>query len=358
MNYEAIRSDFETLKQEILDFKRRMTVDDFYFYELEDRQLYWNDSNRFKQRADELCKKHFKTNHWNELKDVVEKHYLKASKKELVDECSKINKLSHFFFGIEFSYEKKYDFKYKAVGEPDWKGRQAMEEIPVWKGKFHTQQKELNIDDCLKKVLKITKPEKQNTLLKNWKSVLLSLIDHAWSAFSGRLDTNGYIQGFREHETPKQLSIADYTCFLALKNALRSDLFVTTHEKEILMPVSSGIAAKIAIRKTGKYIVESIQSESRIYSMTDFSHESNKDYRFEDKTLLHVSGYTKSEINVHIPNGYYFVSKDYIVQLEFIAAPILLNAGVIPMMMSADHASMDLLDDEEEERKKLEEEDY
>ena len=135
---------------------------------------------------------------------------------------------------------------------------------------------------------------------------------------------------------------------------MRSDLFVTTHEQEILMPVSSGIAAKIAFRKTGQYVVESIQSESRIYSMTDFSHEANKDYRFEDKTLLHVSGYTKSAINVHIPNGYYFVSNDYIMQLEFIAAPILLNTGVIPLTATADHASLDLLDDEEEERKRLE----
>jgi hypothetical protein len=356
MNYEEILTDFEALKQEILDFKSQMTVDDFYFYELEGRQLYWN-SNRFKQQANELCKKHFKTNYWDALKDVLEKQYLKAAKKESVDECLRINRLCQFLFGIEFSYEKKYDFKYKAVGEPDWKGRQSVEEIPVWKGRFHTQQKELTVDDCLNKLLEITKPTKQNILLKNWRSVLLSLIDQPWKAFNGRFDSNGYIQVFREHEDPKTLSTADYTCFLALKNALRSDLCITTHEQEILMQVSSGIAIKIAIRKTGNYAVEAIHSEKQIYSMTDFAWEKEKDYNYTNKTVLHISGYTNSEVNLQIPNGYYFVDENYAVQLEFIAAPILLNSGILPLMATADHASVDLLDDEEEERKRREEED-
>ncbi|MES2554988.1 MAG: hypothetical protein V4604_02505 [Bacteroidota bacterium] len=346
MNYEEIIPEFEVLKQEILDFKYQMTVDDFYFYERKR-------TKKFEGALEELCEKHFGT-HWWSLEDQFLKWYSDASKSKEPKLKKSIHALNAYFFARDLSYKKKYEteYKYDPDEEPDWKGRSfPIGEKQVWKGEYEVYNQRIENEECFKTDIEITKPVKQNILLKNWRTIVTTLIEQRWKAFSGIFDVNDRIVGFYDHEIPRELSITDYSCFLALKNALRSDLFITTHENEILMVVSSGIAAKIAFRKTGKYALEMTDSEQQIYSMTNFSHEN--DYKYADKTVLHISGYTNSEINVHIPNGYYFVSHDYIVELEFIAAPILLNNGVIPMMVAANISSEELLDDEEEEQKRL-----
>ncbi len=348
MNYEEIRSDFEILKQEILDFKRQMTVDDFYFYERKR-------TKKFEEALDELCEKHFGT-HWWSLEDQFRIWYSDASKSKKPKLKKSIHSLNTYFFAKDLSYKKIYETEYDSNEESDWKERIYPNNVKeVWTGEYEVHNQRMETEGCFKTDIEITKPEKQNILLNNWRTIVTSLIEQRWKAFSGRFDVNDRIVGFYNHEVPIELSITDYSCFLALKNTLRSDLYITTHENEILMVVSSGIAVKIAIRKTGKYVAEETRSEQQIYSMTHFSHEN--DYKYTDKTVLHISGYTKSQINIHIPNGYYFVNSDYIVELEFIAAPILLNNGVIPMMAIPDISSEELLDDEEEERKRREEED-
>lgn len=330
MNYEEIIPDFETLKQEILDFKRGMTVDDFYFYEFQCAAFQGRESTKFEKRLDELCKNYFETN-WNQLDNKLRQWYKVASEVRNTKEQNRLNGLNYYFFGRKLS---KNEF-----------------------GVYSVKQEENIENQCLESLLEVSKPASSNHFPSNWKFIVNKFIEQKWNLFSGLFYNDSGFQYIPSHDSPKKLSIIDYTCFLALKNALRSDLYITTHENEILLIISSGIAAKIAIRKTGKYAAESTQSGKQIYSMTKFSYDKEKNYDYEDKTLLHVSGYTNSRVNLQIPNGYYFVDENYVVEVEFIAAPILLNNGVMPLMATADHASRSLLDDEEEERKRLEEDD-
>lgn len=351
MNYEEIISDFETLRQQIREFRTHMTIDDYYFYQLKR-------PGRFEQLADDLSEKHFGT-HWESLEQQFSNRYGDASAHNEKKLKTNILALNMYFFATDLSYQRKYEteYDYDPDEEPDWKGRIfPKSEKQVWTGEYEVHRQEHAGRECFRSDLEITRPEPYNLLPKNWKQVVNTFIHHPWKTFEGGYSTGSGIWQFSDYitRTPKTLTTTDYTCFLAIKNALRSGLHMTTHEQEILMQVSSGIAAKIALRKTSPYVSEITGSGQQIYNMTDFDWEREPNYSHQAKTLLHISGYTKSEINVHIPKGYYFVGHEYILELEFVAAPILLNNAVIPTMSAADPASMDLLDDEEEEQKRWE----
>jgi hypothetical protein len=348
MDATEIIKDFEELKNEIYKFIEKPTIDDYYF--LNQTNYYRDTVNPIKEFVNNECNKHFETT-WSNLPHFLIDKYFEASLDANKEELETINTLGTFLFNVNFKFLDKEEKKEQLVNErKDWHERYLIKKSDKISKNYRICVFESNNEGSYEKfinsVINLEKPLVKNTIPKNWKLIVTGFINVNWEKFSGIQYQNSI-----NTDRNKMLELEDYANFLALKNALRNNLQVITHSKEILFVLASGIMAKFSFRKTGNYVLKLKKSKREIYSKTHFSEYGEKEYQYAPKSLLHVNGYSKSTIDLQISNGYYFVDDDYVVEIDFIAAPILLNS-FHPFIASMDQSSEERIDDEEEEERR------
>jgi hypothetical protein len=169
------------------------------------------------------------------------------------------------------------------------------------------------ISDYLKKT--------EFTIPKKWRRILFEVLANPIPDFLGM--ASGTRDGSKNCFITEKVKLTplDSSFLLALKIALRSNHSLKTKNNKIVLGLSGGMTATISFRlKDVKY--DKIQKfESEIYANYFFGepHTLEKLYK--------QVGYANSEISIEIPYGYIILSKDYVIEIEFSAAPILFDSS-------------------------------
>jgi hypothetical protein len=161
------------------------------------------------------------------------------------------------------------------------------------------------------------------TTPKKWRRILYEILANPIPDFLGMALGNrvGSKNCFISEKV--KLTTLDSSFLLALKIALRSNHSLKTKNNKIVLGLSGGMTATISFRlKDVKY--DKIQKfESEIYANYFFG----EPYTWEK--LYKQVGYADSEISIEIPYGYIILSKDYLIEISFSAAPVLLESSNI-----------------------------
>ncbi len=164
----------------------------------------------------------------------------------------------------------------------------------------------------------------------------------------------------------------DKSAFLALKISLSANHFIITQE-DIALTLTGGLLASITFRKKGDLISKFQQSPRKIFALAvkGFYHLDPRGQNGVDRdqirtsihqTLYHQAGYADSTLQIETPIGYYLLLDEYVVEIRFHPASILIGANdvvrAVPEISSKAKRAEEIWADEKERQRQEEEEWY
>lgn len=188
--------------------------------------------------------------------------------------------------------------------------------------------------------------KKENVIPGNWRDVLSNLFLNPFDDISQPVDINPYYQNSSSSFGDFfKLNDCDIATILATRIAVESNSFIISENNSVVLTISGGIMAKIFFRKKGCFLRnEKFRIVRKTYA----------NYKSQLVSLYKIDGYASSSINIEVPSPYLFITDKYVVQIEYLPAPVLLESNTATKVTD-DLSSSKKLEDEYYEHKKLEE---
>lgn len=197
----------------------------------------------------------------------------------------------------------------------------------------------------------------QKILPEDWRQVLYRLLSGPIPAFSGIISKIDKDKDFCIEHKNTWLTKEDLSLLLAVKTAVKSRNSLLTEENKIILGLSGGIMAIITFRLKGEIIM------ARQTKPTEFYINLLKNpSQYSWHTLYKQHGYADTDLDILLPNAYYILTKDYVIELEFMAAPALFDSNSLirntPSISSKSKKDDETAALEEEERRRQEDDDW
>jgi hypothetical protein len=167
----------------------------------------------------------------------------------------------------------------------------------------------------------------------NWRKLLQDILSQTIPSFAGSLATPDYER--KTYLNRKQLAISstDLGAILSLKIAIAHGHSIQLQSNLIALALPGGLLAKIEFRSQTVGLAKFQKSETELFAKgyQGFNREYGRSgfWSTKSETLYHQSGYADSELEITVPYGYYILSNDYVIEISFEAAPMLLGADAI-----------------------------
>ena len=219
----------------------------------------------------------------------------------------------------------------------------------------------------------------KNAIPKKWRNVLYETLSNTVIEISGIVNPNGFeyrnnnkhIEGYQYLKRNKEkLTIIDIATLLATKIAAKSNYFIKIEDNKIALAISGGIIAILSFREKGELIKKNQEQPFEIFIRYKekrrdeyyyYREDDNSEKRFVNQTLYHQKGYADSEIQIEIPNSYYILTENFVIEIEYAPAPILFdNNSVIkfaPNISGKAKREDEIKEKEEEERRRWDDDD-
>ncbi len=167
--------------------------------------------------------------------------------------------------------------------------------------------------------------QKGNITPNDWRKILLKIISKLNITFTGSYNTSNVNYAFSKvnsvfYRDKKALTPVDTSALLATKIALKTNYSLRIEDNKFALALAGGIMVIISIREKGETINAFQQEAIEFYSSTYNGF-------YDKQTLYYQKGYADSEIQIAIPKQYYIIAEQYIVEIEYISAPILMNSN-------------------------------
>lgn len=335
--------DILSLKKEVDEFLSTVTIDDYYF----DTELIFlrNDilsklAPRIESIDDNFLIEYFKGEYEKALKETNKEDRIEA-----------VNYLAILAINSTFYKDHEMDTTW---GEPyiDHKNREVQSPIYTPTGKYSIEHRAYDYTREELKKFVFSQFIPVNIISENWQQTLIEVLSRQYSSFSGiyyvGIAYENYNDDYQFRKHHGQLSQDDLMSLFSTKLAIQKNEHFISSKNEIIIGVSGGIAMKIQIRERSKIHLENQSDTFKVY------HVSSYDDRFEKFTILYQEGYTKSEIKILFSRGFYFVTPDLIVEINYFPSAVLIDSTQLFKAIE-DHPSLNLIEDEEEERRRLDE---
>jgi hypothetical protein len=150
----------------------------------------------------------------------------------------------------------------------------------------------------------------------NWREVLLNILSNSIPNITGtisKVDCKRSNIIIREEEG---LTYLDLAALLAAKVAVKQNYSIKTNSNILFLPLSGGIAAEIRFRFKGEIISKYQLAPIEIFANL-----------FSQKRFERLSIY--SYISVQTPGAYYILDEKYVIEVSFLAAPILIGDNIM-----------------------------
>lgn len=320
-----------------------------------------NNQRNIKSEKEIIKKKQSEINSIKKLIDSKQKELVALSKKDATHFTNEYTSLE-FLFKVLLCKDIKKEVVYREVetGEKYW-NEWAKDYRYITKSEKTDDLKLVHWDIEFSKVLQYISQLtiSDDAIPKDWRNILYQIFLYPVTDLAGKiLQPKSKIEKFFTREK-FQLSHIDTSALLAIKIASRSNHSLRTADNKIVLGLSGGLSASISFRKKGSLINKFQNQPIEIFSKC-LSYE-----KYVYQTLYYQEGYANSRIEVATPGEYYILTKEYIIEIKFNAAPILFdNNSIVKFAPNISgkakrKAEIKEAEDEEEERRlRREEDDY
>ncbi|GEM_PF-4581298 len=178
----------------------------------------------------------------------------------------------------------------------------------------------------------ITSALANNTVCpQNWRKLLQDIFSQPIPEFSGSLTTPDYERETYLVREKLPVSDVDLGAILALTIAIESGQSLQLQINLIGLALPGGLLAKIVFRNKTASLTKFQKAEFELFAKGYKGYHDRSGmkefWRNKSETLYHQSGYADSELEITIPYGYYILASEYIIEITFEAAPMLLGAA-------------------------------
>lgn len=232
--------------------------------------------------------------------------------------------------------------KWKETGEKDYYG--TAKKVYVESGDLDLHTWECDINEVNRFISTFTNSSR--TIPKNWRKIIYTTLSKPLPKISGWIQNpaknqnSGKFEGQAKIdrdlffvEKSETLTPTDTSAFLALKIAAHLNQSIKTECNHIVIVLSGGLSAKISFREKGKIISKKqkleIYENYLNFKMKIVDGEVSNLSEFIYETLYYQSGYANSTVKVMTPGAFYIIEENYIIEIQFNAAPILFDSNIV-----------------------------
>jgi hypothetical protein len=175
------------------------------------------------------------------------------------------------------------------------------------------------------KIAKVAKYMKRNNLVpKDWRQQLHRVCSSPLRRHTGSISSPTEERA-RYFELKKcSLSITDMAAFLSLKIAALQYEYILTATGTIVLALPGGLAALVSFREKGKIIAKqqtkAIETYINCLQVKD---------QYAYHLMYHYDGGPAAGVGIETPGAYYIISEQYVLDITFIAAPMLLGFDIM-----------------------------
>jgi hypothetical protein len=188
------------------------------------------------------------------------------------------------------------------------------------------QEKDCEFGEVLQFVTEYLK-ETKFTIPKDWRRILFGILASPIPDVIGA--ASGGQDGRTTCFTPGKVKLThlDVSFLLALKIAVKSNYSIYTLGGKITLGLSGGASATISFRNKDERYSKIQKQDTEFYANCFFTDQ------YAWRTLYSQSGYASSRINIEMPYGYYILTPDYVIDVEFSPASILFDSNNISRLV-------------------------
>lgn len=167
--------------------------------------------------------------------------------------------------------------------------------------------------------------QKGHKIPNDWRKILLKTLSKLNISFTGNYNTSNLNYAFSKenavfYRDKKALTPVDISALLATKIAVKTNYSLRIEDNKIALALAGGIMAIISLREKSDTINAFQQEAIEFYTSSNYGN-------YDKQTLYYQKGYADSEIQIEIPKQYYILSELYVIEIEYISAPILMNSN-------------------------------
>jgi hypothetical protein len=165
--------------------------------------------------------------------------------------------------------------------------------------------------------------KRKNIVPKNWRSTINETFNSKIKCISGELKHRQ--EGKKNKKlfwSMSDLSPLDIQFLLAIKNAVINNQHQIVNDNNIAIYLGGGIMSIFTFRKKSTNLNKYQKNECELFRV-----EMNK-YYAKTNSLFSISG-SSNKINVTTPTKYYLLVSDYVVEIDFEPAPLLMDNNQI-----------------------------
>lgn len=184
---------------------------------------------------------------------------------------------------------------------------------------------------------------KNNLVLKDWRQQLYRICSTPLRRLAGIVSyPTEENAGFFNYKR-MDLSATDLAAFLSLKMAALHNEYVVTGNGTIVLAMPGGLAAKIKFRAKGKVVAKQQKQPVEVFVNCL---QLKQQYAYH--LMYHYDGGPAEGVGIETPGAYYILSENYVLEIAFMASPMLL--GFENMARTAQGISIVARLDEEQAR--------
>jgi hypothetical protein len=257
---------------------------------------------------------------------------------------------------LQKSISKRTVIEYQKTGKKlrdIYSNKSYDEEIEVETGEVTLDIYNCSFEEYIEFVLTFT--SNKNVIPTGWRKLLYQILSTPLPNLAVKISNVTYSKNFYFNNESLELTNKDISALLATKIAVNTNYSVKTKDNKIILGLSGGLSATILFREKGDLITKFQKQKLEIYSNCFLSQ------RFVAHTLYHQTGYANSTISIETPGAFYILVDNYVIEIDFNAAPILFdNNSIIKFVpnISGKAKHQDEIAEEEERRRQQEEDDY
>jgi hypothetical protein len=218
-------------------------------------------------------------------------------------------------------------------------------------GEHHLQIRDCGFDEVGKFILPFT--NSKCSIPKGWRNIIYKTLSSPIADIAGKISKIKHDSKVYFTSENLKLTHIDTSTLLATKIAAKTKYSLRKADNTIFLGLSGGLSATISFREKGNIISKFQKQPIEIYANCLSSEQ------FIQQTLYYQTGYANSSIEVKTPGGYYILTDKFVIEIEYVPAPILFDNNSM-IQIAPNISSKAKHEDEvaEELRRKSEEDAY
>jgi len=162
--------------------------------------------------------------------------------------------------------------------------------------------------------------KKKNTVPKDWRQQLYRICSSPLRRFVGTISNPREGKADFFDFDKKDLRPTDLAAFLSLKMSALQSEYVLAGNGAIVLALPGGLAAMVKFREKGKVIAKQQKQPVEVYVNCLLSKE-----QYAYHLMYHYDGGPAEGVGIETPGAYYILSENYVVEIAFMASPMLLG---------------------------------